>query len=426
LLAFLGTALVVGSTARADIDYDFSTGAGVNRFGYKSTIPSSAAPPAVNTIPNTSFTSSDYANVGATDDLRQLSNASGSANYAATRFVFAINESPASITAVSVSWEGLTSSRGNVSVYLWNANTASYTLVGSTATRSSPDATIVNSFTVNPEHYIDASSRITVLALNAQNSKDVLTDYIRVSLRQCESNVDCDDNNECTNDACSSGACTHSNNSASCSDDNVCTVGDICSAGSCQGGSGPDCSNAGDPCHTASCDPAGADGNCSILTVKADGESCDDGSFCTVNDVCQSGSCGGDVRDCSASGDQCNMGICNETLDQCTAQPIADGTDCDDLDACNVGESCQGGTCTGGQGPDCSSQNGACNTASCDPEASEGNCDRITSVADGSSCDDGEFCTADDTCLSGLCVGGDTPCESGASAMKVETPALNA
>lgn len=49
----------------------------------------------------------------------------------------------------------------------------------------------------------------------------------------CTSNAQCDDNNACTNDVCSGGACTHTNNTATCADDgNTCT-NDVCAGGAC-------------------------------------------------------------------------------------------------------------------------------------------------------------------------------------------------
>ncbi|UCC29678.1 MAG: hypothetical protein JSU86_15920, partial [Phycisphaerales bacterium] len=70
----------------------------------------------------------------------------------------------------------------------------------------------------------------------------------------------------------------------------VCSVGETCQSGACTGGALPDCSGAGDQCNTASCDPAGLEGNCDTLTPVTDGTACDDGAPCTDAE-CQSGSC---------------------------------------------------------------------------------------------------------------------------------------
>lgn len=406
VMAFVGTAMAACVTARADIDYDFNSGAGVNRFGFKSTIPSSSIPPSDNSIPNTSFTSTDNSNVASSDNSRQTSTASGSTIRAASRFVFSINEAPASLTAVTVTWEGLSSSGETVRVYLWNANTATYVLVGTTTTSSAPDAIISSTFTVNPGHYIDSLSQLTVLALNADQNGDVLTDFLRVSLRQCSTNAECSDDNVCTNDICSSGACSHSNNTASCSDGNACTVGDSCSAGSCHSGSAPDCSNAGDQCNTASCDPSGLEGNCSIQTPRPNGTTCNDDLFCTVNDVCTGGVCSGDAKDCSSSSDQCNTGVCDEDADSCTAEPVADGTGCDDGLYCSVNDACTSGVC-GGSDRDCSQSADQCNSASCNEDANE--CLPVP-LPDGTGCEDGQFCTVADSCTAGLCGGTPRDC----------------
>ena len=91
----------------------------------------------------------------------------------------------------------------------------------------------------------------------------------------------------------------------------------------------------------------------------ADGTSCDDDLFCTVADVCSNGTCTGPARDCSAAGDQCNDGVCNEDADQCEAQPVADGTPCPDEFFCNGEETCQAGQCTEGEDP-CAEQGLGC------------------------------------------------------------------
>lgn len=74
---------------------------------------------------------------------------------------------------------------------------------------------------------------------------------------------------------------------------------------------------------------------------------CEDGLFCTVDDECAAGACGGSPRDCGAVGDQCNAGVCNEVTDTCDPQAVADGSPCDDNDACTVADVCSSGTCGG-------------------------------------------------------------------------------
>jgi hypothetical protein len=93
------------------------------------------------------------------------------------------------------------------------------------------------------------------------------------------------------------------------------------------------------------------------------GTSCDDGLFCMVNDMCMNGECAGDqLRDCSEASDQCNIGICNEELDQCVPQPANNGGTCNDGDACTINDRCSTGTCSGEQ-MDCG--HGSCSGGSC-------------------------------------------------------------
>ena len=51
---------------------------------------------------------------------------------------------------------------------------------------------------------------------------------------------DCDDENPCTDDACSGGTCVHASNAESCDDGIFCNGADVCAGGTC--------THAGDPC----------------------------------------------------------------------------------------------------------------------------------------------------------------------------------
>ncbi|UCG17489.1 MAG: hypothetical protein JSV19_05550, partial [Phycisphaerales bacterium] len=223
-----------------------------------------------------------------------------------------------------------------------------------------------------------------------------------------------DDGNVCTDNECDgSGACIAINNTAPCDDADACTVGGVCSNGICVGGPPPDCSTAGDQCNSASCDPLGSEGNCDILTPINEGLPCDDGDVCLIGETCQSGTCAGGIGpDCSTAGDQCNSASCDPLGGEgnCdTLTPVNEGLPCDDGDVCLIGETCQGGTCTGGIEPDCSASGDQCNDASCDTNGLEGNCDTLTPINEGLPCDDGDVCLIGETCQGGACAGGIEP-----------------
>ena len=213
--------------------------------------------------------------------------------------------------------------------------------------------------------------------------------------------ADCDDGNPCTIDACSPATgCTHTNATSACDDGNACTTFDVCGSGGCVPGPARSCDDA-NPCTTDGCDPASGcvhtnnvlpcndqnacttvdrcvDGACTgWLALYCDDRNpcttdgcdpgqgcthvnntipCDDGLFCTVADVCAAGVCGGSPRDCSAVGDQCRVGTCDEAQDRCIGPPKPDGTTCSDGTVCTSGETCTAGRCTDGTTVTC----GAC------------------------------------------------------------------
>jgi hypothetical protein len=135
---------------------------------------------------------------------------------------------------------------------------------------------------------------------------------------------------------------------------------------------------------------------------KTDGEPCEDGLYCTVDDQCVGGGCNsGPQRDCGAAGGSCVDGTCNEDLDQCEGSTLPDGTSCDDGDNCTSGDQCQGGVCQGIE-LTCNHLDGPCATGFCNP--ANGQC-AAQPINQGLSCDDGQYCTEGDVCDQGSCTG---------------------
>ena len=243
----------------------------------------------------------------------------------------------------------------------------------------------------------------------------------------------CDDGQYCTvNDVCTNGACTAGTprqcgaaggscrdgvcdeatdsctgdpvpDGTSCDDGRFCTENDICSAGTCTGGGPRDCSGVSATCRVGMCNELL---NQCIATASPDGTTCDDGMFCTVNDTCTNGACGGGMRNCASAGGECQTGVCDEASDACVGQPASDGSACPDSLFCTQNEVCLSGSCT--RAPrDCSSVGDVCNDGLCDDNA-----DACIAVAktDGTACTDGLFCTSNDSCQAGVCTGGPTSC----------------
>ncbi len=187
-----------------------------------------------------------------------------------------------------------------------------------------------------------------------------------------------------------------------CDDGNPCTLGDTCVDSFTCAGTPVDCSAFSDQCNVSSCDTGGSLGNCDLLTPVSNGTSCDDGNACNVGETCQAGACsGGNNPDCSGASTQCATASCDAggAEGNCdTITNVANGTTCDDGDPCNVGEACQTGSCSGGDAPDCGDA-GDCVAASCDAGGTDGNCDTTTAVNQGLACNGGSG-----TCDLGTCV----------------------
>jgi PKD repeat protein len=90
--------------------------------------------------------------------------------------------------------------------------------------------------------------------------------------------------------------------------------------------------------------------------------------YCTVDESCQAGECLGVARDCTASGDACNEGVCDDTADACVGQPKPAGTRCDDGAYCTVDDTCVVGICTGAN-RECASLDDGCQIGLCDESA---------------------------------------------------------
>ena len=150
------------------------------------------------------------------------------------------------------------------------------------------------------------------------------------------------------------------------------------------------------------CNPA--DGVCS-QPAKANGTACSDGNACTQTDTCQSGSCaGGNPVVCTPASDQCHdAGTCNTNTGVCSAETMKpDATPCVDTDLCTMSDTCQSGTCVSG-GPVVCSALDPCHTAgTCTPAT--GHCSNPVSP-DGTACNDGNSNTTYDVCTGGVCGG---------------------
>lgn len=199
--------------------------------------------------------------------------------------------------------------------------------------------------------------------------------------------VNCDDQNECTDDVCNDqGGCDHTFNLAECDDDDLCTTAGVCAggvctqikpkcndsnncngvetcdAGSCYAGTAPNCDD-GSECTDDSCDVAL--GGCKNTDNS---KPCDDNDPCTLESMCIGGDCTLTQVNACNDGNPCTEDLCDSnTLDGCLNPAVQSGLECPggicikgdcvctpscDLTVCNVGDGC-GGTCGCEAGVDC-------------------------------------------------------------------------
>lgn len=222
----------------------------------------------------------------------------------------------------------------------------------------------------------------------------------------------CTDANECSalNGPCTQGACEESkcvakpiNDFQGCDDGNLCTSNDQCGQGQCKGVP-KSCGQAG-PCQINTCNPA--TGLCEEMPGD-DGAQCDDEDPCTYFGTCQNGTCKkGQFVDCSFLNTDCSVGFCDPVAG-CQTKPSADNFACDDGLFCTINETCSNGVCGGGIPLPCAPP-GGCFVGVCDEL---NNTCTSTPGNDGAACDDSSPCTSNTTCSAGACTNG-TPANEG-------------
>jgi fibro-slime domain-containing protein len=228
--------------------------------------------------------------------------------------------------------------------------------------------------------------------------------------------IDCNDNNVCTTDTCSEdpntgmAMCFYKDITGECDDGDLCTQNDSCSEGICTG-SVINC-NDNNPCTTDTCNPRTGlcDNMNSILPIY-----CDDGDLCTDHDICLAGMCVGIPKDCD-DGNQCTDNSCNSLTGECQFNPLINNP-CDDKDPCTHHDKCVD-TCLKKRwinDPDaCAQCKGILIDCNDGNQCTNNTCDHLTGecqvINNNLSCDDGNPCTIQDTCVNGRCLGAFKDC----------------
>jgi hypothetical protein len=204
---------------------------------------------------------------------------------------------------------------------------------------------------------------------------------------QCESDAQCDDSNVCNGaERCVAFQCqagTAASNGTTCSDGNSATTGDQCLSGSCVGKTTPTGPSSG----FAQPETLVLNGKVYCKPQLGEGYSRYLARSNAYSNVClplsgvsftENG--GGDVN----------------AVPQCESD-----AQCGDTNVCNGAERCVSFQCQAGTALSCAAATGSCQVGRCD--AKQG-C-MTEPAADGTTCNDGNSKTVQDTCLAGTCFG---------------------
>ncbi len=198
--------------------------------------------------------------------------------------------------------------------------------------------------------------------------------------------------NDCgmTPPACSKVTCDETAKACTAIDDPAQEEGDVHSrrsligrapsalSGACVG-TAKDCSFDPDAeCNIVACDPTSGDCKMSGPDASKNGTDCQyTGNLCNDGKTCLAGMCqGGTPKDCSSLTHDCVVGECTTTNGMCTATPIP----------------------AGGM---CASATDACNQGICD---TMGDCNPMQ-LANGTACNNHNACMSNDQCSGGMCLG---------------------
>ncbi len=238
----------------------------------------------------------------------------------------------------------------------------------------------------------------------------------------------CEDGDSCTTtDTCQDGKCTAGTFTCACKtnadcapldDGNLCNGTLVCDTS----GAAPVCkanpasvvfcpSIAGKPCLEGSCQPA--TGKCAAQPV-ADGSACDNGDACSTSDVCIGGVCKGLAVDCD-DGNACTVDSCSTSTGACSHDGApADGSGCNaDDNGCTTNDVCVTGACTAGANVQCEGAVAVCMTPQCIAKGPDTYTCAAVPLPDGATCTDDDLCTSDDACLDGACEAAPTDCDDG-------------
>ncbi|HUU01216.1 MAG TPA: putative metal-binding motif-containing protein [Myxococcota bacterium] len=212
---------------------------------------------------------------------------------------------------------------------------------------------------------------------NQDDDCDGLTDSDDPNCNNCAEDMECTDGNDCTMDTCSGGDCNNTPlaDGVACDDGQYCTVGETCLGGTCPLGVPRDCDDAV-LCTIDACNEQ--TDRCDNTWVPRPGEeglditdTCENGMDDDCDDLVDSEDT--NCWDCTQDS-QCDDGnICTEDAcdgNRCVNAPVAGTPPCDDGLYCTIEEICVDGVCQTGKDRDCDDSE-ICTADACDEDVNE-------------------------------------------------------
>ncbi len=178
LLLFSPHGVLVAQAAVSE--YNYTTGAGTNKWAYESIGVNDNPPPDITS--GTEFTS--YTEIDSSNDVRYTTTGGSATNNPFHRFEFDISEDPATITEIGYYWEGY----GDISsstLYIWNFTASDWESLGTHA-ETTTDGIVSGSITDTTkiqQDYINASGYLELCAVDIGNKPTLIsTDYVYVNV----------------------------------------------------------------------------------------------------------------------------------------------------------------------------------------------------------------------------------------------------
>ena len=174
--------------------YNFSCGAGTDKWAYRWQV--NAEPPDLtdNTVPNTEFSTIMYGNITVDDGTFQSDHTIYDGYFATHRFNFSIAEPVSKIARINVTWNGKgwygknnPASNHGARLYIWNGTSVSYEELADNA-GDDAEATLTGEVTTSISSYINSTNVTVLVVQNTPQGKvgqttyksNIETDYIKL------------------------------------------------------------------------------------------------------------------------------------------------------------------------------------------------------------------------------------------------------